>query len=67
MGGPVRQILGSDVNPAGESGACRPNARWGGAGVVLDVGAQGLLQMAPSHDQQPVLALGTDGANPALP
>jgi hypothetical protein len=30
--------------------------------VVLDVDAQGLLEMIPSHDQQPVQTLGPDGA-----
>jgi hypothetical protein len=34
--------------------------------VVLDVDAQGLLEMIPSHDQQPVQTLGPDGANPPL-
>jgi hypothetical protein len=34
--------------------------------VVLDVDAQGLLEMISSHDQQPVQALGPDGANPPL-
>jgi hypothetical protein len=34
--------------------------------VVLDVDAQHLLQMASSHDQQPVQALSADPAYPAL-
>src|SRR5512132_2015289 len=34
--------------------------------VVLDVDVQGLLEMVPSHDQQPIQALGPDGANPLL-
>jgi hypothetical protein len=34
--------------------------------VVLDVEPQHLLEMAAPDDQQPVQALGTDGANPAF-
>jgi hypothetical protein len=32
--------------------------------VVLDVDPEDLLQMAASNDQQPVQALGADGADP---
>jgi hypothetical protein len=34
--------------------------------VMLDVGAQDLLEVAATDDQQPVEALGADGAHPAL-
>ena len=34
--------------------------------VMLDVNAEDLLQVAAADDQQPVQALGTDRAHPAL-
>ena len=34
--------------------------------VMLDVDPQDLLKVAAADDQQPVQALGTDGAHPAL-
>lgn len=40
---------------------------WSMPVVMLDVDAQHLLQMASSHDRQPVQALSADPSHSALP
>jgi hypothetical protein len=56
-------ILAQVSRPAGRVWWLQPERPVGTVGVVmLDVDAEDLLEVAAADDQQPVQALGTDGA-----
>jgi hypothetical protein len=56
-------ILAQVSRPAGRVWWLQPERPVGTMGVVmLDVDAEDLLEVAAADDQQPVKALGTDGA-----
>jgi hypothetical protein len=60
-------ILAEVSQPAGRVWWLQPERPVGTVSVVmLDIDPQDLLEVAAADDQQPVQALGTDGAHPAL-
>jgi hypothetical protein len=60
-------ILAEDGQPGGRVWRLQPQRPVGTMSVVmLDVDLQDLLEVATADDQEPVEALGTDGAHPAL-
>jgi hypothetical protein len=60
-------ILAEDGQPGGRIWWLQPERSVGTVAVVmLDVDPKDLLEVAAAHDQQPVQALGTDSAHPAL-
>ena len=60
-------ILAQDGQPGRRLWRLQPQRPVGTVAVVmLEVGAQDLLEVATADDQQPVEALGADGAYPAL-
>jgi hypothetical protein len=67
---PTDLTLADDTNAIGIGGRTRRSQPERPVGpmhvVVLHIDAQDLLQVAASHDQQPVQTLGADRADPAL-
>jgi hypothetical protein len=60
-------ILAEDGQSGGRIWWLQPERSVGTVAVVmLDVDPKDLLEVAAAHDQQPVQALGTDSAHPAL-
>jgi hypothetical protein len=64
---PGRLIVADDSQSRTRRWALRRQRLVRAMGVgVRDVGPKGLLEVAAADDQQPVQALGADGAHPAL-
>jgi hypothetical protein len=67
---PTDLTLADDTNAIGIGGRTRRSEPERPVGpmrvVVLHIDAQDLLQMAASHDQQPVQTLGADRADPPV-
>jgi hypothetical protein len=64
---PGSPVLADQGQTGGWARRCQPKRPvWTMSVVVLDIDPEDLFQMTTANDQQPVQALGADGADPAL-